>query len=270
MFELDFLSSPSMGSIIGIVGVVVGIVGIIVGYVLYRRTKTNKQPLYCISTDTLFEKSNPRLPSEIQVQFRGEDIKLLKRTTMLFFNNGKTSIRGSDLYEDDKLRLRFNDGMEHILQITSAQTSKVGESFTTSNTDNAINISFDAIQKSQGFVISVVHTSPKKDPVTLLGGIDGVKKVKRIPKQRMDMLLYQDTEEFKKRIKRQFAVAGIALIILAASLCIPLGGFGVGLATLSMLMIAAYGMPTLFEVAELATKIKYEEFARLVESLEEI
>jgi len=165
---LDALAPGWVGSVIGILGIAAAALTYLLGRqrsILAYRTKGAR----------LLGHSEARLPSEVNVQYRGKDIPRLTRSMLVAWNFGEKTINGRDIVESDTLRIEMGQDSS-ILSATVLKRSRdvIGAtcSFGSASPSTA-SIQFDYLDPGDGFVVEVLHTGERRHP-KLVGTIKGI------------------------------------------------------------------------------------------------
>lgn len=149
---------------LAIAGLVVGVVGIVVAVIEGRKYRG---PLLCyqyhgsnliLSYDAIF-------PETIEVLFGGEKVPNLTHSQIVIWNRGSSPIKGNEVSINDPLRLNFGNEGE-ILQAEVVKITKESNKFIVDYKPRSkyIHISFDFLDRNDGALLSVWHTSREIDP----------------------------------------------------------------------------------------------------------
>ncbi len=176
---LSLLSPGWVGSIIGIAG----LIGAVIVYLLTRqRTSVDYA---CAGDRVLGPSTDDGLPPEITVQYKGENIPRLTRSTVVFWNSGEKTILGDDIVASDPLRFCVaDDGV--ILSVTLLKTSRTVNEFSaefSSKSSKDAYFKFGFLDAGDGAVVEILHTSAKRVLTvegTLRGLPRGMKNLGRI------------------------------------------------------------------------------------------
>jgi len=146
------------------VSVIISVFGILLSIFIYFRSKRKKSLVFFDNSIAIFKNNTP-LISNLQVQYKGVEIKNLSITHLAFWNNGNETIRNEDLVENDYFRINVREGS--ILDSKILYVSNKANNITLANIDEAnVNINFQFLDGQQGGVLRIVHTAsglpPKK------------------------------------------------------------------------------------------------------------
>lgn len=165
---LDVLSPGWVGSIISLVG-------IITAAVTYTLTRQRTRFAYCHAGERLLGLLNYGLPSEVTVQFCGQNIPRLTRTLLVFWNDGEKTIPGEDIVASDPLRLELETEDQVLAATILKVTREVCHTAVSIDISrkNIVELKFQFLDSGDGAVVEVLHTSKNAHP-TLLGTIRGL------------------------------------------------------------------------------------------------
>ena len=159
----------------GWVGSIIGLVGIVTAGVTYVLTRQRTRLAYRYVGERLLGLSTDGLPTDITVQYRGQEIQRLTRTFVVFWNAGEKTILAADIVEADPLRLKLRDNGS----VLAATVLKVGrtvcqvEAKLIPSSSNEVSLGFAFLDSGDGAVIEILHTSEKRHP-EFLGTIRGL------------------------------------------------------------------------------------------------
>jgi hypothetical protein len=155
---------------------VMAIIGIILPIVFFvftqKITVKHKKPIYIQKSYVIALKRDNRL----KIFFKDTEVANLFKTTIRFWNEGKKTIRGSDLLKDRPFSICINDGFIVEYQFTSTIGMEKTLKMTTSEDKKSIIIEFDAMQRDEGFLVELLHASDDSDgKISIRGDIDEAK-----------------------------------------------------------------------------------------------
>lgn len=153
------------------------VIGLLGSYLFFRWSRKRKCLAYRCVHSRMLGFGIEGLPTDITMQYRGQEIPRLTRTVVVFWNSGEETILGGDIVPVDKLRLRFlDDG--RVLSATILKQSR-GVCEVQAQVDpvhpNEVSLSCSFLDSSDGAVIEVLHTS-EKPSVEFLGTVLGIPK----------------------------------------------------------------------------------------------
>ena len=196
------------------VGSALGVIGIVVGWILYRRGL--RLPRLVLQHLTLWlvgrpnpaavgHPSKPALPGDVTVLYKGVEVPRLVKTTVVIWNAGSATLRGSDVVASDPLRLEFNPDAR-ILEVTIAKVSRSVIDFQTTHSTtepNVLRLTFDFLDPQDGARFEILHTDVPAKPK-----ISGT--TRGLPKGCLDWGAMDLTPE-RPRARRRIAPAFAAL-----------------------------------------------------------
>lgn len=154
---LDMLSPGWVGSLIGLVGIAAAVV-------TYFLTRQRSRLAFRYAGERLLGLAGDGLPTDITVQYRGQQIPRLTRTLIVFWNAGEKSISGSDVVQSDPLRVNIEeDGA--VLSATVLKTSRDVCQFQanmSADKQTQVNLGFEFLDAGDGAVVEILHTSEKR------------------------------------------------------------------------------------------------------------
>lgn len=198
------------------VGSLISLAGLIAAFALYRASRIGARPTFQFGLSTLLSREGQTLPSEITVLYRGVSVERLRRTHVMFWNSGKSILRGADIVEDDPLRFVWGaEGL--ILNATIVRTSRTTNRFALvvpPEHPNEVRCQFDYLDPGDGATIEVLHTAKTGTPEcrgTIRGVPAGVQDWgrigTRIPSRAGDL-------KFRRQIRNIVPLLGATLLVL--------------------------------------------------------
>ena len=145
-------------------GTILGILAILISIVIYLWSRERSVLSYTQYGERLLGLTTSGLPKDVTVQFRGSDIPQLTRTIVWFWNDGEKPFLRENLVAHDRLRLQMRDH-GHILAATVLKQARNVCMFDVSlcsQTQKEIFVSFAFLDKKDGAVIEILHTSEQK------------------------------------------------------------------------------------------------------------
>ena len=150
-----------------------GILGIIVGYILYRRGRREKKPLWSIKNNNLISGFSKQLPS-LDVKYAGQNVENLSVGKVVFWNGGSETIRREDIANADPIRIIALNNTTLLDTKLLEHNSNPSLFLISKNSDStAAFIEFDFVDRNQGLVVQVVHTGTSGNDLILTGTIKG-------------------------------------------------------------------------------------------------
>lgn len=159
----------------GWVGSIIGLGGIAAAIITYVLTRQRARFAYRYAGERLLGLSAEGLPTDITVQYRGQEIPRLTRTLVVFWNAGEKTLPSEDIVSSDPLRLRLRDD-GRILAATVLKQARdvcqVQAQYDPSN-PSEVAISFAFLDSGDGAVVEILHTGEKRH-ADFLGTIRGI------------------------------------------------------------------------------------------------
>lgn len=159
----------------GWVGSLIGLGGIVAAAIIYVLTRQRSILAYRTLGDRLLGHTEAKLPDEVTVQYRGRSIPRLTRSLIVLWNAGEKTIEGKDIVGADPLRVEVSADAEILAasvlkcsrDVTGIRVNTLGDQ------SNAATITFDFIDRGDGAVLEVLHSSERRH-LSLLGTIRGI------------------------------------------------------------------------------------------------
>lgn len=163
-----FLGQNWFGSVIGLIGLLLAV------YQFFRRHDAN--PGYQYSGQKLISSSGGLLPNEVSVLYDGVEVNEISLTHIVFWNQGNSSIRGTDIAENFPLSFTFTDGRILKAEIIKVTRDPIQPKLHVDNsTPSTLVTSFSFLDPGDGYLMKVLHTSSRTRP-DFQGTIVGVPK----------------------------------------------------------------------------------------------
>lgn len=165
----DWLSIPSISSLIGILGILFGLASIIFTRKISRISSH-------LEFKSLIGGFNSELPQNISITYDDVPVEKVSSSVFIIWNSGNKVIDGSSLKTIDPLRVEARDGIKilrHNIQKTNNPTSNI-EIYENPNNSGSLLIGFDFLEKKNGLRVEVLHTGNKKS-LSVKGKLKGVK-----------------------------------------------------------------------------------------------
>ncbi len=99
----------------GVVGIAVAIVVPVVVY--YKSSHAGPRLVYQLGSSRLISKDKRALPEQVEIRYRGRIVPRLTKTYLALWNAGRDTVKGTEIVEDDQLRLVFGNDAE-VLRIS--------------------------------------------------------------------------------------------------------------------------------------------------------
>lgn len=127
---------------------------------LTLRTASRQHLSFVSSEGTVLEPAHPSWKDDLKILYRDIEIARLTAARVGVWNSGNSTINGSQIVNDDRLRFEVADGDQilnfHVSKMSrdviKASVEKIG--------NGVISVKFDFLDPGDGFVLFVAHTSP--------------------------------------------------------------------------------------------------------------
>lgn len=154
-------------------GLLVGLVGLL----LYLKSRAKSLLAYQQWAVHLVGGSKPALPGEVEITYQGIKVPRLTRTTIVLWNAGTVTIRGSEAVAADPLRLVFALNTQ-VLRVRIVDVTRPMIGFQGSVNPAAASevlLAFDYLDPRDGASIEILHTGDQRYP-HVMGTIIGLPK----------------------------------------------------------------------------------------------
>ncbi len=140
---------------------------------LFLKSKKTKNPMYCIKSINLIGDLYNKIDG-LQINYQGKPISNVYSTNIAFWNNGKGVIHYDDISKKESIRITIPKGK--ILDKEIVTTTNKSINFDIKQVDkHAVELSFDFLEKGDGAVINILHSSKTLKEIKLKGKIKGTK-----------------------------------------------------------------------------------------------
>jgi len=173
---MDNIIAPVANALsLGWVGSILGIIGIVFGIVTHFLNRQRTKLVYCYSSQRLLGHKDENLPNGITVQHHGTNIPRLSRSILVIWNEGEKTIHRDDLVKTDPLRIDMGEDGK-VLTATLIKVSRdVNKLQLLAGIPrpNSVQIDFDFLDKNDGAIIEVLHTS-EMTAIAITGTVQGL------------------------------------------------------------------------------------------------
>ncbi len=149
--------------------IVTFLAGVAVTWVFYRRGYRERRPSYIVTGNRVVAEDPRR---GIEVTFRGEKVPVVSRTLVAVWNDGRETIRRTDVPEGAPLTISI-DGANRILEARVAATTRPEIGFRTHLDPPDVVLCFDHLDHKDGATIEILHTGPNPYNASLTGDVIG-------------------------------------------------------------------------------------------------
>jgi hypothetical protein len=189
----DIVQHPLFG-ILSFLGT---ILGVILAIIFYRVSKREKKPYWSIGSNNLIEGFSSQVPG-LEISYNNQKVENLTVSKIVFWNDGKETIHGTDIAEADPLQI-IARGNVKILDIKVLKTNSEPSRFCNPDDSELQSsfVTFDFLDKNQGGIIQVIHTGTSSMDISLKGTLKGA----GVPK-------YYDPKGFKRATISSLVLVG--------------------------------------------------------------
>jgi len=174
-----FLNDSIWGSIFGLLGFIVGVLGLI----LFIKSRVRAKPTCYMEFLRLIGEEPQALPKEIKIVFNDAPVPRVSLVTAYFWNDGRETLYGRQIVEDDPLRFEFAVPSEvlkaHVVSCTREVNKFRVETASGFEPPNLVKIYFDYLDPGDGARIEIHHTSKEQYP-KLQGSLRAIPKGVRV------------------------------------------------------------------------------------------
>ncbi|MFI5607255.1 hypothetical protein [Amycolatopsis sp. NPDC051903] len=201
--------------LIGIIGTALGVVGIIISFFLAKRGRERPEIRHLEDFDVVISPEDALLNRGLELQFNGRNINTVSRTIFAVWNRRGSTLLGTDVVPEDKLRLQLGD-KDIVLRarIVAFSRPQIKATLTTGaqHKANQVILDFDFLDPSDGFIVEVIHPGPDKP--TMEGTMRGARLVSIGNGTLTAATLDYMTEKSRiTRIKNWFSRQGVGFLI---------------------------------------------------------
>ena len=157
------------------------LLGVAATAIVYYLGKNTKKPGYVIKTMVVLNEKSAQTIKDLDIRVLGAPIKNLALTKIAFLNAGRKTINKDDLAKPIIITVkRPTELLRWGVLYQSEENNCLAFDSVKDNDQSGVRITFDYLDKNDGFVLMLVHTGNTNDDFTLEGKIKGVKKFWRL------------------------------------------------------------------------------------------
>jgi hypothetical protein len=145
----------------------------VVSIYLFLRSKKEKKPMFCIRSINLIGDLYNKI-SGLEIYYKDNPVSNVFSTNIAFWNNGQEVINKNDISQTEKLRIVFPKGKILDKEIVTTTCNSINFNIEQKN-ENELILSFDFLEKNDGAVVNLLHTSKSLKDIKFIGKIKGVK-----------------------------------------------------------------------------------------------
>jgi hypothetical protein len=184
----------------------------------YRKSKKERVPRYAMISNNIIRDIPPM--QELKVTYRGQIVENFTVTRVMFWNDGRETIRRNDVAEQLTIKPKGN---YKILDARKTEDNNNPSQFDVSMADDGlVRCNFLYMDKDQGCIIQVSHTGKEDDDIEMTGTIMSARKLSR---KYIDIRVYRES---KKRLTLlgllalAYSIAGLYIAVVPKSLALAI------------------------------------------------
>ena len=169
----DFLSIPSVGSLIGILGVLFAIYSLFITRAVLKISSH-------LEYKSLIGSFHSALPQNINITYDNNPVEKVSSSVFVIWNSGNKVIDGERLNTIDPLRIEASDDT-HILRYNIQKVNNKTNNIKIvphHHSSNTLFISFDFLNKKDGLRVEVLHTG-SIESLCVKGTLKGIKPLNK-------------------------------------------------------------------------------------------
>ena len=170
----------------------------------------------------------------LEILYKGQKIKNLTITKIIFWNNGKETIKKEDIVPSDPLVLEVDKGFQILDVKIFPNNSSSKFTYSISDDLSTAKLDFDYIDKNEGAVIQISHSGYSSENIQLKGKIMGVgepirrqktfKSYVTVPIGGITIPIFRkQLIEYQLKIKSEYYAFGFASLFFLISLILNVG-----------------------------------------------
>lgn len=151
----------------------IAILSLISGIVFFLASRKKKDFRYSYNSNRLIKDFTQQIDG-LNISYKSKTIESLTVTKYVFWNKGSETINSSDFPSTSKLKIKIkNDSkiLDSNIIFTKNETNNV--SCELKNNEEAL-LQFDYLDKGEGFVVQLIHTSTNDNDLCVEGTIKGI------------------------------------------------------------------------------------------------
>jgi len=145
----------------------------VVSIYLFLRSKKEKKPMFCIRSINLIGDLYNKI-SGLEIYYKDKAVSNVFSTNIAFWNNGQEVLNKNDISQTEKLRIVLPKGKILDKEIVTSTCNSINFNIEQKN-ENELILSFDFLEKNDGAVVNILHTSKSLKDIKFIGKIKGVK-----------------------------------------------------------------------------------------------
>ncbi len=204
-----FIKSFTDNPLVNLGFLIFGVIGTILAIKTYLTIKPKKAFNYLnIISDTINKYD------KLSTLYDGQVIESFSKTELFFWNAGKKTLKNTDLFLEDPLRIQLKEKGIEIYKLEYITTNRIKDFFALNMNEqkNSFEMKLNSMAKNDGIFVQIYH-SGKEDDIDILGEIEGTKGIKKV-------LVFNDFSVFfNPNLKKSYYNITISIIF---TLCIGL------------------------------------------------
>ena len=161
------------------IGIILGIIGPVLAIVFYYKSLRIKIPTYSVRSLNVVTDSITKVPN-LEMQYLGVKVQNLTISNLAFWNDGRETMRNTDIAKTDPLRIEIKSGFEMLdAQIISVINKANQFKINTLQEKTVFKLDFEYVDRNEGVIIQIVHNGKTNDDVQMCGMIKGAGAPKR-------------------------------------------------------------------------------------------
>lgn len=165
---------------VALILIILSIVGFMLSIIFQKTNKKKKSLSYTLVSTTIIE-NKKALNKDVEILYKGTPVNSIISTSLHIWNSGNIILTPSDLYKGHELSINIDTNGDFL------SIEKIKESSDTCNvniepiTIQKAQIKFDYLEKKQGAIINIYHTSESIVPIKINGKIIEGKIINKSP-----------------------------------------------------------------------------------------
>lgn len=156
----------------------VTVASLVLACIFYLKARRLREPSWAMRTITLIEGYSTQI-EDLEVKFRGKDVKNLSISRIAFWNQGAETINGADMPAGSPLAITAKEA--HLLDVRILQQNCLSCNFSIQPIDDGTScrLAMDYCDRGQGVVLQVIHTGTGAANIELSGVVKGSRSLNK-------------------------------------------------------------------------------------------
>jgi hypothetical protein len=203
--------------------IIISMTGIVLSIFFYLKSRKKRKPFYSSRSFNIAQDISPARFESLVLTYNETRIENFTITKVLFWNDGKETIRIGDVAIEEPLEI-VTEGDVQILDAAVIQRIPPTNGFEVrvSGNQSSVELSFDYIDKDEGAVVQIVHTGKSGRDISMRGRIAGggmpvLKEFteESIPRYYRHFRRILSINQFKRLIGIFFLAASVSIFVLS-------------------------------------------------------